>query len=58
MDTHLCTKVTNDDNFTIDKSYFACKILKCEMRRPFDTEDIYDLAFDSSGNTENMIIAA
>ena len=58
MDTHLCTEPDDDDNFAIEESYFACKELKCEMRRPFDTSDIYDLDFDSTGATENMLIAA
>ena len=60
MDTHLCTKPSGSDNYDpIERSYFACKELHCELRRKFDTEDVYDIDFVSTGSpSENMLIAA
>ena len=57
-DDNLCTPPSGTEVWGQDIGYFACKSLKCEIRRAFTNFDIYDLHFSTTaGTTENMLIA-
>jgi len=41
----------------LEESYFACKIIRCEMRRPFKVDDdFFDFDFVTNGDAESMDI--
>ena len=54
---HLCIPPDANENWgNLEESYFACKIIRCEMRRPFKTDDFYDFDFITNGDAESMDI--
>ena len=59
LDVHLCEKPGDTENWgLLEESYFACKLIRCEMRRPFVvSDDHYDFDFITNGDAETMEIA-
>ena len=57
LDNHLCVEPTTDENWgDLYEGYFACKAIRCEIRRNFNTADFYDYDFVTNGNTESLDI--
>jgi hypothetical protein len=57
LSEHLCIPPDAIENWgNLEESYFACKVIRCEMRRPFQTEDYYDFDFVTNGDAETMDI--
>lgn len=57
LDNHLCVKPTADENWGgLYWGYFACKTIRCEVRRNFNTRDYFDYEFVTNGNTESLDI--
>lgn len=53
----MCVPPTSDENWgDLFEGYFACKTIRCEVRRVFDTNDFYDYDFVSNGDTEALNI--
>ena len=55
-DERLCTPPTGTETWDQALSYFACKEIRCEVRRVMDTGDFYDIDFKADGTTENLVI--
>jgi len=57
LDHHLCVEPTSDENWgNLYEGYFACKEIRCEIRRNFNTHDYYDYDFVTNGNEESLDI--
>lgn len=55
-DEPLCTPPDGTENWPQALSYFACKEIRCEVRRVMDTGDFYDIDFKADGTAENLVI--
>ena len=57
LDYHLCVKPNSSENWgLLEPSYFACRLIRCEMSRPFNTDDFLDFDFVTNGDAETMDI--
>lgn len=54
-DDHLCTP-PGTVSWSQSSSYFACKEIKCEVRRVMTNTDFYDIGFKADGTEENLVI--